>query len=289
MPAQPRSVGIFIAPLGNVIWLPGSSPVSRQKHFWLPLAIGAVLVFGWAAECAAQYPWWGPYSYPHSYYGPGAAVRLKVKPKEAEVYVDGYYAGIVDDFNGTFQRLRLPPGAHEITLFLDEYRTVHQQVYLTPDNTLKLKLVMEPLAPGEQPEVRPHPPNPPPIGPGAAPGAPGMPGTPPYPYPPQRGPMGRRAPQPPSPPSPPPSPNEPAGTPAAALGTLSIRVQPADADVVVDGEVWRGARGPESLSIDLPEGRHTIQIQKAGYRTYLTEVEVHRGETTPLNVSLRNQ
>jgi hypothetical protein len=260
------------------------------------MALGAVLVIGQAADCAAQYPWWGPYPYPH-YIDPGAAMRLEVKPKEAEVYVDGYYAGIVDDFNGTFQRLRLPPGAHEITLFLDEYRTVHEKVYLTPDNTLKLKLVMQRLAPGDQPEARPQPPTPPAMGPGGAPGGPpggsGSGGAP-YPYPPQRGPMGRRAPQPSSPPPsptspPPPSPNTPGGTTAAAFGTLSLRVQPVDAEVLIDGERWGGPQGQEPLSISLPEGPHTIQIQKAGYRTYLTQVEVRPGETTPLTVTLRNQ
>ena len=54
---------------------------------------------------------------------PDASVRLDVKPKEAEVYVDGYYAGVVDDFDGTFQRLRVEPGEHEIELWLDGYRT----------------------------------------------------------------------------------------------------------------------------------------------------------------------
>jgi len=29
-------------------------------------------------------------------------VRLKVKPAEASVYVDGFYVGIVDDFDGSF-------------------------------------------------------------------------------------------------------------------------------------------------------------------------------------------
>jgi hypothetical protein len=29
-------------------------------------------------------------------------------PKEAAVYVDGFYAGVVDDFDGVFQSLPLP-------------------------------------------------------------------------------------------------------------------------------------------------------------------------------------
>ena len=60
-------------------------------------------------------------------YAPDASVRLDVKPKEAEVYVDGYYAGMVDDFDGTFQRLRVEPGEHEIELWLDGYRTVQPE------------------------------------------------------------------------------------------------------------------------------------------------------------------
>jgi hypothetical protein len=47
------------------------------------------------------------------YYGD---VRLRVKPREAQVFVDGYYAGIVDDFDGVFQRLTLTVGPHDIEI-----------------------------------------------------------------------------------------------------------------------------------------------------------------------------
>ena len=43
-------------------------------------------------------------------------MRFDVKPNDASVYVDGYYAGVVDDFDGAFQRLRTAPGGHEIEL-----------------------------------------------------------------------------------------------------------------------------------------------------------------------------
>lgn len=243
-------------------------------------------------------PWFGDgqfgYPYPYPYRGyrvdPGASVRIEVKPKEAEVYVDGYYAGIVDDFNGVFQRLRVPPGEHDITLYLDGFRTVHQKVFLTPDNTFKLKYNMERPGPNEPLEGRPQPMP-------QAQNAPQQGGQPPaYPNqpPPQaRGPYGRRPPQqPPQSQPPPPTPPEARGNApqsAAAYGTLSVRVQPVDADVIVDGEKWRGPAGQERLAVDVPEGRHTVEIQKSGYRTYVTEVDIRRGETTPLNVSLRAQ
>src|SRR5262245_34087266 len=118
----------------------------------------------WYGFYGDQYPW-GPYGYPpyRAYrLDPGASLRLQVKPKEAEVYVDGYYAGIVDDFDGTFQRLSVTPGEHDIELYLDGYRTVHQKVYATARKTLNMKYAMERLGAGEQPEPRPQPPEPPP-------------------------------------------------------------------------------------------------------------------------------
>ena len=63
---------------------------------------------------------YGPYGYP--YYGQGyyydlGSVRLQVKPEDTEVYVDGYYVGVVDEYDGVFQRLRLPSSEHEIELY----------------------------------------------------------------------------------------------------------------------------------------------------------------------------
>jgi hypothetical protein len=234
----------------------------------------------------AQWGMYPPYGYPpYRYYNvdPGASVKLEVKPKQAEVYVDGYYAGVVDDFDGTFQRLRVTPGEHEIELYLEGYRTVHEKVYLQPDNTFKVKRELERLPSGEQAEPRPQPANPmPSAGPGNQP--------PMYPQPPPRG-NGRRpqGPQGPPPQGPPPMARDPRGADNAAFGSLSIRVQPGDADITVDGEKWRAPEGQDRVVIELPEGRHTIEIQKSGYRTYVTDVDVRRGETTPLNVSLRSQ
>ena len=71
------------------------------------LLLGMCVVATPSVARAQWYPY--PPLYPYRYHPMDnlrSAVRLEVTPKEAEVYVDGYYAGIVDDFNGTFQRLR---------------------------------------------------------------------------------------------------------------------------------------------------------------------------------------
>ena len=235
----------------------------------------------WATRADAQWR----YPYPPGYYAPRdlTAVRLEVTPREAQVYVDGYYAGIVDDYDGVFQRLHLPAGEHEIVLYMDGYRTVHQRVYLTPDDTFKVRYKMEKNLAGETSEPPPTPPTPapgaaPPSGAGPPPRGPNRPGYPPYPprsYPPP----------PPAPPQPgPEQPPQPAG--AANVGTLLVRVQPAGAEILIDGERWRGPEGDERLIVQLAEGTHRIEITKEGYRRYAGDVQVRRGETVPLNVAL---
>jgi hypothetical protein len=107
-------------------------------------------------------PFWGPYPY----YGYGAypigvrnigEVRVLATPKQAEVFVDGFYAGVVDDFDGTFQRLHITPGGHAVTLHLEGYRTVTQNIYVTPDQTVKLQVAMDRLQPGEASDPAPVP------------------------------------------------------------------------------------------------------------------------------------
>jgi PEGA domain len=112
-------------------------------------------------------PFWGPYypygygypyayGYPYGVYGSGS-VRTEIKPKQTQVYVDGYYAGVADDFDGAFQRLHTTPGGHTVTLRLEGYRTVTENIYVRPDSTAKLKETMEKLAPGEASQPVPLP------------------------------------------------------------------------------------------------------------------------------------
>src|SRR5262249_11884316 len=156
----------------------------------------------------------------------------------------------VDDFDGVFQHLPVTPGEHELLLYLDGYRTVKQKIYVTPRNTFKVKYQMEPLGAGEQPEPRPTPPSPPP--------QPAM----------QQPPAGPGVRQLPPAPMPLPPPGAPQSAQVSVYGTLAIRVQPDDAEIQIDGERWRGPEGQERLLVQVPEGRHTIQIEKSGYRTY---------------------
>jgi PEGA domain len=117
-------------------------------------------------------PFWGPfypygYRYPYGYGYPDwpydyssnitGDLKTDITPKQTEVYVDGYYAGVADDFDGAFQRLDMSPGGHAVTLRLEGYRTVTRNIYVRSNSTYKLKETMEKLAPGEVSEPVPGP------------------------------------------------------------------------------------------------------------------------------------
>jgi hypothetical protein len=70
------------------------------------------------------------------------------------------------------------------------------------------------------------------------------------------------------------------------VGSLSIRVQPGDAEVRIDGERWPSGPPSEALVVQVTEGRHVVSVEKPGYRRFTTEIDVRPGDTAPLNVSL---
>jgi PEGA domain len=230
-------------------------------------------------------PFYRSYFYPPFYwypyaqvgYGPGyvdgASLRVQVTPRDTEVYIDNYYAGTADDFDGIFQRLHVEAGAHDITLYHDGYRTVRQRIYVQPTGTFRLRYMMVPLGPGDVAEPRPQEPPPPQGAPGPPPAsAPNR-----YPPPPPRG-----APAPPQGAFPPPGDR-------SESASLSIRVQPANAEVFIDGERWDGPSGDARLIVQVAPGIHHVEVRHDGYRTYQSDVTVRAGETSPVNISLSRQ
>ncbi|HEV3483968.1 MAG TPA: PEGA domain-containing protein, partial [Vicinamibacterales bacterium] len=73
---------------------------------------------------------------------------------------------------------------------------------------------------------------------------------------------------------------------AEGFGELSLRVQPADAVVTIDGDRWDTPEGGSRLQLQLSEGSHRVEVTKDGHRPYTTTIDVRRGETVTLNVSL---
>jgi hypothetical protein len=235
---------------------------------------------GWYGPAWYGWPGWYPYGfygqyYPYRYrYDNAGSARIEVKPREAEVYVDGYLVGTVDDFDGWLQRLHMPYGEHEVQIYLPGHRTMTEKVLFRPGSTLRISGALEPLPPGTPDEPRPAP------GPDseARMRGRGYPGDPRSGYPRQGGPPreGPRSPRQDQPPS-------------GNFGAVAIRVQPGDAEVVIDGDRWETPPSGERLVVQLSEGDHRIEIRRSGYRTYSTTIRVERGDTTPLNVSLTRE
>lgn len=205
-------------------------------------------------------PFWGPWYWPpaYGYYGSYASeVRVMATPREAEVYVDGYLVGTVDDFDGWSQRLRIQPGAHEIELFLEGYRSVRQKMLFRPGETYKIRATLEKADAADPPATRPAP----------APGAAAVEFASPPSDRERVRPRARRG-------------------DLRGFGTLAVRVHPADAVILVDGERWDRPEGEARLSLDLAPGTHEVEVRRDGHRTYRTTVEVMPGEITAVNVSL---
>ncbi len=65
-----------------------------------------------------------------------------------------------------------------------------------------------------------------------------------------------------------------------------MRVQPADATILVDGERWTGHETVGELVLDLGAGSHSLEVSRDGHHPYAVEVQIPPGEARVLNVSL---
>jgi len=63
------------------------------------------------------------------------SLRLKIKPREAKVYVDNYFVGTVDTMDGAFQKLPLNGGRHRVAVKADGYTPEEFDVVITPGQT----------------------------------------------------------------------------------------------------------------------------------------------------------
>jgi hypothetical protein len=80
---------------------------------------------------------------PRGYYDPipgrfYGGLRITDMPHEAQVFADGYYVGIVDDFDGVFQHLNLEAGPHRIEIRIPGYQddAVVFDVNIQPGRTI---------------------------------------------------------------------------------------------------------------------------------------------------------
>jgi hypothetical protein len=108
------------------------------------------------------YFYYDPYRWSPGYYGYGSGyyprygstfvfdigeLRLQVFPRHAQVFVDGYYAGTVDDYDGTFQALKLEAGAYQIRLSAPGFEDLMFDVRITPGQKINYRGDLRRLGP----------------------------------------------------------------------------------------------------------------------------------------------
>jgi hypothetical protein len=128
---------------------------ARSYYRWSPLGYAPwSLIYG--SIGFSNYGYYGAYGspYPYAPYVYGApwqasgydigGIRLRIQPRNAQVFVDGYYAGVVDDFDGTFQSLRLEQGGHKIEVHMPGYEDLELDVHVQPGRTITLQENLRP-------------------------------------------------------------------------------------------------------------------------------------------------
>jgi hypothetical protein len=91
-----------------------------------------------------------PYGYtPRGYYDPipgrfYGGLRITGAPREAQVFADGYYVGIVNDFDGVFQHLNLEAGPHHIEIQEPRFEPVAFDLIVQAGRTMTYRAEMYP-------------------------------------------------------------------------------------------------------------------------------------------------
>lgn len=119
-----------------------------------PYAYGYGFPYGYGYDYGYAYRSRYPYrSYGYAGVAPGyvrrasGGVRLDLPQRDAEVFVDGYYTGVVDDFDGTGRRATLEPGPHHIEIRLDGFEPVEFDVNVEPGRTITYRSSMRETRP----------------------------------------------------------------------------------------------------------------------------------------------
>lgn len=107
--------------------------VSVSLGWWWPRWVWPIV--DWYVPPAAAYrgPW-----------GPVGALDLDIAPDRAEVWINGEYVGVADDFDGFPSYLWLAPGTYDLAFYLPGYRTLARQYTIRPGQVLDVEDNLEP-------------------------------------------------------------------------------------------------------------------------------------------------
>lgn len=109
--------------------------------------------WGYWGAVPLYYPAYHPrYYYGGPYYGEDAgALDLDVSPEKAEVWLDGRYIGVADQFDGFPEYLWLPEDTYDVIFYKEGYQTIHRQYSIYPGVVIDVE---DRMLPGDS--VRPE-------------------------------------------------------------------------------------------------------------------------------------
>lgn len=159
------------------------------------------------------------------------AIDCDVKPKEAEVYIDGKFVGVAGEFDGWPRYLYIKPGKYEIKFKLEGYEDLTFNVEVAPKKIIRIKEKMKRVAPSQYLEEE---------------------------------------------------------TEKRGIGKILISVIPKEAVLYLDGKFWVSGEEIERLHspLQIPEGRHIINVLCPNHEEYKKEIEIKNGEFLELKVVL---
>ncbi len=244
-----------------------------------PYYYGYYRPYGYAPYYYGGYPsYYG--GYPSAGYGEGyapyaadraslGAVAVKVRPRTAEVYVDGRYVGAAGSFDGFPGYLWIDPGPHRIELVQNGYANLEQEIEVSAGQVLEIEQKLEhgvaarPAPPADQGYSRGAERAPYPEGGG-------------YRSPAERG-------------------GEPPREPATSgerdrrdLAELMLDVRPDDASVYLDGRFVGTGRDVSTATDPLvvEPGEHRLQVVHPDFTNDERTVTVGAGEEKLVEVTL---
>jgi len=222
------------------------------------------------------WPWYyGGYSYARPYYYPvqtvrnataPAVIQTAVKPKKAELFLDGQPIGQARDYSGSWDVLYVKPGRHEIEFRKDGLMTLHYAVdvqagaYYAFDEKMQKGEGLDPRSVLEFPER--------PVARSSAPA---------QVRPPEKLPEFEADVR-----------TQPSVDSNLRRGLLRLDVSPPDAAVYLDGEFLAQADELRRLHGALPvaAGNHIVEVVRPGYVSERQQVEVSDGDVAQVAIRL---
>ena len=239
-------------------------------HYGCGYRYGYDPFYGYSPYYSGYYPYIGVRTYYRaddyyssgggSQYGDGGlgGLDIDIRPDKAEVWIDGSYVGVADQYDGFPTYLWLEEGTYEITFYLEGYETIFRQYAIYPgvvidiDDRMRKGHSIRP----EAPELEPLP------EPSSEPGLLDAPDS---------------------------SGGLPAGPPEEwSVGRIVISASPPDAAIYLDGHFVGTAEEVSTLTSGLlvEPGDHVVEIVRPGFDTQSTPVSIEAGGRVELQLGL---